>query len=133
MKNCFRMICIIVLCALMLMGCGNESLDGTWVEIKQVDSDGTVRTGDEIMTTETFVFTGDTATDTVHTNDNSVKDVTITLSVVKISDTEYKLEYGAGHEYAQFKIEGNKFCLRIDTSINLDMSEYTDIYFEKQK
>ncbi len=133
----------------MLTGCGNASLNGTWVSVKQVDSDGTVRKEKNSDTEETFVFSGDSAVQTVK---GGGEEITITHVVEKISDTEYKLIAGGKIDYATLTIKGNQFSFRIHTGMNpedieaikkampdLDTSyleslpEYTDYYFKKVK
>ena len=134
---------------ILLTGCGSVSLDGTWVEVKQVDSDGTVRKAADIPFEETFVISGDTAEHTVHSKDGSIKDITITYTVTKISDTEYSLTIGGGYEFAVITLKGKQFSFRAnngfdeetlamlkemnaDTSEYENLPEYTDYYFEKK-
>ena len=137
------MMCII------FTGCGNTTIDGTWVEVKQVDSDGAVRKAADIPFEETFVISGDTAEHTVHSKDGSIKDITITYTVTKISDTEYSLTIGGGYEFAVITLKGKQFSFRAnngfdeetlamlkemnaDTSEYENLPEYTDYYFEKK-
>lgn len=137
------MMCII------LTGCGNTTIDGTWVEVKQVDSDGAVRTAADLPFEETFVISGDTATHTVHTKDGSIDDITVSYNVKKISDTQYSLSFGESYEFAMLTIKGKQFSFRAnngfdeetlamlkemnaDTSEYENLPEYTDYYFEKK-
>lgn len=134
---------------ILLTGCGSVSLDGTWVEVKQVDSDGTVRKAADIPFEETFVISGDTATHTVHAKDGSIDDITVSYNVKKISDTQYSLLFGESYEFATLTIKGKQFSFRMqngfdeetlqvlkemnaDTSEYENLPEYTDYYFEKK-
>ena len=149
MKKISNVVLIIAMSLFILTGCGNETLDGTWVGVKWVDSEGNSEKIKPSEATETFVFNGDTAVQTVKTGG---KDITIPHTVEKISDTEYKLIANDKIEYATLIIKGNQFYFRIETKIDSEaiaamkiiqpdfdtshlesMPEYTDYYFEKVK
>ncbi len=103
---------------LWLTGCGNVTLDGEWVQYKQVDSDGTVRKEKDLEVNDKIAFDGEEAVQTVSVKDGSIKDIIIKHNVKKISDTEYKLIAGGKVDFGNLYIKGNKFYIRIDTGID---------------
>lgn len=149
MKRISFVFLILVMSLFMLTGCGKVKLDGKWVCIKQVDSDGKVTKIKKSEAREYLVFDDDKAVQTVK---NGKKDITITHDIEKISDTEYKLIAGGRVEFGKLIIKGNQFYIRIETKVdekaiediknNLpdvdvsymeNMPEYTDFYYKKVK
>lgn len=127
-------ILLVLMCVisstLLFASCGKaETINGTWVLVKQVESDGTVKEGNDIAAKEKYIIADGVANYSCEGGDSGMPDVGFQLTVVEKGNNMYDFVISDTLTFVSAEIKGKNLIY----SIASDNGESTTFYFEKQK
>ncbi len=118
---------IMILCLLAFLGgCGEETIEGNWLLVSEIESDGTVLKGEDlekIGVKETYAISGDSVQYTCYVMG---KEIPITMTLKKTGDKSYDFMAGS-ITFASVTLDGKNFSYTVGEG-----SDSMTMIFERQ-
>ena len=113
-------ICVMVSGLILFTGCVNNSIEGTWILVEEIESNGNKLSSEELKNmgiSEQYVITG---TEVVYTCElpAAKKPITITFELEDLGNNKYNFNLKKSITFATVEVKGNKMTYEVGEGDN---------------